>query len=83
MKWLRPQYVFLHRKQKFSIGVQEKSARILMHKVCEAMKSSKDFPMKEIVNVYEYIIGGYQEVSLEEVIISSNNKTVCAKELIG
>jgi hypothetical protein len=39
--------------------------------------------MKEIVNVYEYIIGGYQEVSLEEVIISSNNKTVCAKELIG
>jgi len=47
------------------------------------MKSSKDFPMKEIVNVYEYIIGGYQEVSLEEVIISSNNKTVCAKELIG
>jgi hypothetical protein len=31
-----------------------------MHKVREAMKSSEDFPMKGIVNVDEYVVGGYE-----------------------
>ncbi len=42
-------------------GVQEKTARMFMQKVREAMKSSEDFPMKGIVNVDEYVVGGYEE----------------------
>jgi len=42
-------------------GVQEKTARLFMQKVREAMKSSEDFPMKGIVNVDEYVVGGYEE----------------------
>jgi hypothetical protein len=42
-------------------GVQEKTARIFMQKVREAMKSSQFFPMKGIVNVDEYVVGGYEE----------------------
>jgi len=41
-------------------GVHRRTARLFMHKVREAMKSSEDFPMKGIVNVDEYVVGGYE-----------------------
>lgn len=43
------------------LGAQEKTARMFMQKVREAMKRSGGFPMKGIVNGYEYVVGGYQK----------------------
>lgn len=62
-------------------GVQEKTARMFMQKVREAMKSSGDFPMKGIVNVDEYVVGGYQEGKPGRSYSSSKKKAVCAVEL--
>jgi len=62
-------------------GVQEKTARMFMQKVREAMKSSGDFPMKGIVNVDEYVVGGYQEGRPGRSYDSSKKKAVCAVEL--
>src|SRR5665811_1841312 len=42
-------------------GVSENTARLFMHKVREGMRSSEDFPMKGVVNVDEYVVGGYEE----------------------
>lgn len=39
-------------------GVTEKTARLFMHKVREAMKSSGDHPIDGIVDVDEFVIGG-------------------------
>ena len=52
-----------------------------MQKVREAMKSSEDFPMKGIVNVDEYVVGGYEEGKPGISINSSKKKAVCAVEL--
>jgi len=62
-------------------GGQEKTARMFMQKVREAMKSSGDFPMKGIVNVDEYVVGGYQEGRPGRSYDSSKKKAVCAVEL--
>ena len=62
-------------------GVQEKTARMFMQKVSETMKSSEDFPMKGIVNVDEYVGGGYQEGKPGRSYSSSKKKAVCALEL--
>lgn len=62
-------------------GVQEKTARMFMQKVREAMKPSGDFPMKGIVNVDEYVVGGYQEGKPGRSYSSSKKKAVCAVEL--
>ena len=45
------------------------------------MKSSEDFPMKGIVNVDEYVVGGYEEGKPGISINSSKKKAVCAVEL--
>ena len=55
-------------------GVQEKTARMFMQKVREAMKSSEDFPMKGIVNVDEYVVGGYEEGKPGRSYYSSKKK---------
>ena len=39
-------------------GVTEKTARLFMHKVREAMKSSENNPMDGEVHVDEFVIGG-------------------------
>ena len=62
-------------------GVQEKTARMFMQKVREAMKSSEDFPMKGIVNVDEYVVGGYEEGKSGRSYDSLKKKAVCAVEL--
>ena len=42
-------------------GVTEKTARLFMHKVREAMKSSGHNPMDGYVHVDEFVIGGKEE----------------------
>lgn len=63
------------------IGVQEKTARMFMHKVRESMKSSEDFPMTGVVNVDEYVVGGYEEGKPGRSYDSKKKKAVCAVEL--
>jgi hypothetical protein len=62
-------------------GVHERTARMFMQKVREAMKSSEDFPMKGVVNVDEYVVGGYEEGKPGRSYDSSKKKAVCAVEL--
>jgi hypothetical protein len=38
-------------------GVHERTARMFMQKLREAMKSSEDFLMNRVVNVDEYVVG--------------------------
>ena len=42
-------------------GVTEKTARLFMHKVREAMKSSKRYPMKGVVRADEFVVGGIEK----------------------
>ena len=62
-------------------GVRENTARLFMHKVREAMKSSENFPMKGTVNVDEYVVGGYEEGKPGRSYDSTKKKAVCAVEL--
>ena len=39
-------------------GVTEKTARLFMHKIREAMKSSENYPMDGNVEVDEFVVGG-------------------------
>lgn len=62
-------------------GVHERTARMFMPKVREAMKSSEDFPMTGVVNVDEYVVGGYEEGKLGNSYDSNKKKQVCAVAL--
>lgn len=62
-------------------GVRENTARLFMHKVREAMKSSETHPMTGIVNVDEYVVGGYEEGKPGRSYDSTKKKAVCAVEL--
>ena len=62
-------------------GVHERTARMFMQKVREAMKSSEDYPMTGVVNVDEYVIGGYEEGKPGRSYDSNKKKAVCAVEL--
>lgn len=62
-------------------GVRRITARMFMQKVREAMKSSEDFPMTGIVNVDEYVVGGYEEGKPGRSYDSTKKKAVCAVEL--
>ena len=42
-------------------GVTEKTARLFMHKVREAMKSSEGHPMDGNVHVDEFVVGGKEK----------------------
>ncbi|WP_428224999.1 IS1595 family transposase [Flavobacterium sp.] len=62
-------------------GVQENTARLFMHKVREAMKSSENHPMDGIVHVDEFVVGGYEETKQGRSYDSKKKKAVCALEL--
>jgi len=62
-------------------GVQENTARLFMHKVREAMKSSEDYPMEGNVHVDEYVVGGHEESKPGRSYDSKKKKSVCAVEL--
>jgi len=50
-------------------GVQENTARLFMHKVREAMKSSGNNAIDGIVHVDEFVVGGYEHQNKEGVTI--------------
>jgi len=62
-------------------GVQESTARLFMHKVREAMKSSGNNPIDGIVHVDEFVVGGYEESKQGRSYDSKKKKSVCAVEL--
>lgn len=62
-------------------GVRTITARMFMQKVREAMKSSEDYPMTGLVNVDEYVVGGYEEGKPGRSYDSTKKKAVCAVEL--
>ncbi len=61
--------------------VTEKTARMFMHKVREAMGSSGQYPMKGTVHVDEFVLGGKEEGKVGRSYASKKKKTVCAVEL--
>lgn len=62
-------------------GVQENTARLFMHKVREAMKSSENYPMDGIVHVDEFVVGGHEETKQGRSYDSKKKKAVCALQL--
>lgn len=62
-------------------GVTEKTARLFMHKVREAMKSSGNYPMDGEVHIDEFVIGGKEEGKVGRSYDSNKKKVVCAVEL--
>ena len=62
-------------------GVTEKTARLFMHKVREAMKSSENHPMKGSVHIDEFVIGGKEKGKIGRSYDSKKKKVVTAVEL--
>lgn len=62
-------------------GVTEKTGRLFMHKVREAMKSSENHPMGGTVHVDEFVVGGKEEGKVGRSYDSNKKKMVCAVEL--
>ena len=62
-------------------GVTEKTARLFMHKVREAMKSSENHPMDGIVHIDEFVIGGKEKGKVGRSYNSKKKKIVTAVEL--
>lgn len=62
-------------------GVTEKTARLFMHKVREAMKSSENHPMEGIVHIDEFVIGGKEKGKVGRSYNSKKKKIVTAVEL--
>ncbi len=61
--------------------VTEKTARLFMHKIREAMKSSKKHPMKSVIHVDEFVVGGKEKEKVGRSYENKKKKVVCAIEL--
>lgn len=59
-------------------GVTEKTARLFMHKVREAMKSNEDHPMDGNVEVDEFTVGGKEEGKVGRSYNTKKKKAVTA-----
>lgn len=62
-------------------GVRENTARLFMHKVREAMKSSENNPMDGIVHIDEFVVGGKEEDKPGRSYDSKKKKSICAVQL--
>ena len=62
-------------------GVRENTARLFMHKVREAMKSSESDPMDGIVHIDEFVVGGKEENKPGRSYNSKKKKSICAVQL--
>lgn len=62
-------------------GVTEKTARLFMHKVREAMKSSENNPIDGNVDIDEFVLGGKEKGKIGRSYDSKKKKTVCAVQL--
>ncbi len=59
-------------------GVTEKTARLFMHKVREAMKSSENHPIDGKVHIDEFVVGGKEAGKVGRSYDSKKKKVVCA-----
>jgi hypothetical protein len=59
-------------------GVTEKTARLFMHKVREAIKSSENHRMDVVVHIDEFVIGGKQKGKVARSYDSKKKKIVTA-----
>lgn len=62
-------------------GVTESTARLFMHKVREAMKSSGNNPMNGTVEVDEFVLGGYEQGKVGRSYDTKKKKAVTALQL--
>lgn len=62
-------------------GVTEKTARLFMHKIREAMKSSESQPIDGEVHIDEFVIGGKEEGVIGRSYKTNKKKVICAVEL--
>jgi len=62
-------------------GITDKTARLFMHKIREAMKSSGNNPMEGTVHVDEFVIGGKEKGKVGRSYNSKKKKIVCSIEL--
>ena len=62
-------------------GVTEKTARLFMHKVREAMKSSENHPMDGTVHIDEFVVRGREKGKVGRSYNSKKKKVVTAVEL--
>ncbi len=62
-------------------GITEKSARLFMHKVREAMRSSEQHPIDGNVDIDEFVLGGKEKGKVGRSYDSKKKKTVCAIQL--
>ena len=62
-------------------SVTEKTARLFMHKVREAMKSSENHPINGRVQVDEFVLGGKEEGKVGRSYDSKKKKIVCALQM--
>ena len=63
-------------------GVRENTARLFMHKVREAMKSSENYPMDGNVYIDEFVVGGKEDDKPGRSYDSKKKKSIYAVELI-
>lgn len=61
-------------------GVTENTARLFMHKVREAMKSSENHPMDGVIEVDEFVVGGKETGKVGRSYDTKKKKAVCAVE---
>lgn len=64
-------------------GVTEKTARLFMHKVREAMESSGNHPMDGNVHVDEFVLGGREKGQVGRSYKAKKKKAITAVELTG
>jgi len=62
-------------------GISEKTARLFMHKVREAMKSSENHPIDGNVHIDEFVVGGKETGKVGRSYHTKKKKVVCAVEL--
>jgi transposase-like protein/transcription elongation factor Elf1 len=62
-------------------GVTENTARLFMHKVREAMKSSENHPMDGLVHVDEFVVGGKEKDMVGRSYDSKKKKVCCTVQL--
>ena len=62
-------------------GITEKTARLFMHKIREAMKSSCNYPIEGNVDIDEFVLGGKEKGKVGRSYSSKKKKSICAVEL--
>ena len=62
-------------------GITDKTARLFMHKVREAMKSSENHPIDGNVHIDEFVVGGKEKGRIGRSYHTKKKKIVCAVEL--